>query len=153
WTEPVESLTSIASGEVSATFSFCSAGSEFILRIGYRPENYEKDRLSFNRLRGSGVPVPRVLSISRIGELSVCISERLPGTLYCDLPISEQRTRATQLLNALTLIHSVDISDTSGYGDWGMDLDGCSESGGRHLAETIRVLQCDAETDGDIQMR
>jgi hygromycin-B 4-O-kinase len=152
WNFPVEDLTPLKDGEVSAAFAFRSDGSEYILRISHRPENFQKDRLVFERLNGTSVPVPAVHLLSAYQDLAVCVSERLPGQLFCDLPVDRQRELAPKLLEVLSAIHHTDVSDTSGYGGW-TDWIGPSTSAASEIAETIRDLEAQAAEANDSEMK
>ena len=114
----ISGLAPIGTGQIASAYSFAVGGREYIVRFvtGMMATSFDKDRFAFNRLPPAGVPVPPIIHIGIFNDFHFAISPKVPGVPLDALSDEENLRLAPGLMETLDLIHSVDISDTEGYG-------------------------------------
>ncbi|UCG88233.1 MAG: aminoglycoside phosphotransferase family protein [Gemmatimonadota bacterium] len=111
-------IAPLRGGHVAETFRVCAEGSEYVLRFNAdnMDANYEKEAYICDRYRSQSIPIPEVISFGRSGELHYCITRKVAGTRMDQLPLAEVERLTPSLIETLSAIHAVDVSDTEGCG-------------------------------------
>jgi hygromycin-B 4-O-kinase len=116
---PILDLTPVEGGQVARTFSFRVQEQEYIVRFNLdrmMDSNFPKEAYVVRKLAGTGLPLAPLLHVGRLGELHFAISPRLPGKMLEQHTPQEVLALLPQMLDLLEIAHSVDTSETQGYG-------------------------------------
>lgn len=119
---PISDLVVVEGGQVARTFAFRSGALEYIIRFNHDRmlnSNFPKEAYLMRKFVGTGIPLAPILHVGRMGELHFAISRKMPGQMLETLTPQEVRNLLPQLLDILATIHSIDVSDTHGYGGFG----------------------------------
>lgn len=111
-------LKSIEGGLVAQAFSFSARGQDYILRFNTSKidANFEKEAFIARHFRSPLVPIPAILAIGRVNDLSYCISEKASGTRLDQLSPQEIQQALPSVMETLDAIHVADVSERTGYG-------------------------------------
>lgn len=126
---PILDLAPVEGGEVARTFSFRVEEQEYIVRFNLDKmltSNFPKEAYLVRKLARTSLPLAPLLYVGRLGNLHVAISRKMPGKMLQELAPQEVLALLPQILDLLQMVHSVDTSDTQGYGvfdDQGRGLD------------------------------
>lgn len=116
---PISELTYIDGGEGSQAFSFCANDAEYIIRVNTRNYSFLKDLYASKNFRSEKIPVPRIVEIGMIDDkYYYAISEKAPGRRLDKLSQEEQAVILPKLFETIEIIHSIDVSNAKGYGEW-----------------------------------
>lgn len=99
--------------------------------------NFEKEAFIARLLASSGIPMPPIVSIGRLGELHYAISLKAAGMPLDQLAPTEFAALVPELIRVLDAIHAVDVGATDGYGVIGDDGRGLFPTWRRYI-EAIR---------------
>jgi hygromycin-B 4-O-kinase len=122
---PIRDLERVEGGQVARTFSFRVGADAFILRFNFRlGANFEKEAFIARLFSVSGIPIPPLLHIGRLGELHYAISRKAPGVPLDQLNRADVDALIPALVAILDAIHAVDVSATGGYAVAGNDGNG-----------------------------
>ena len=116
---PISDLVSVEGGQVAHTFAFRANAQEYIIRFNHDTmldSNLPKEVYLMRKFAGTAIPFPPILHVGRVGELHFAISCKMPGQMLEMLSPQEVRDLVPQILDILAAIHSIDVSDTHGYG-------------------------------------
>jgi len=116
---PISELAPVESGQVARTFSFRAGEQEYIVRFNadnMLTSNLPKEVYLAHKLASTSLPLAPILHIGRLGELHFAISRKMPGKMLEALTPQEVRELVPQILDILEVMHSVDTSETQGYG-------------------------------------
>jgi hygromycin-B 4-O-kinase len=138
----VTDVNSIGHGEWSRAFAFRQGGADYILRLSASDEDFAKDRVAA-RYATPALPIPAVLDMGRAQGGFYAISERACGGYLDDLNEADCRHTLPSLFAAMDAARTSDISDTSGYGEWGADARGAFPS----WRLTLLDVESDRPTD------
>ena len=133
---PITDLVPVEGGQVARTFAFHTGEQEYIIRFNHDRmlnSNLPKEVYLMHKFAGTGIPIPPILHIGRMGELHFAISRKMPGQMLETLPPQEIRSLLPQILDMLAIIHHMNVSDTHGYGGFGDQGEGHFPSWGSHL--------------------
>jgi hygromycin-B 4-O-kinase len=124
FTTPIEALVSLEGGQVAQTFSFTAGDQAYILRFspGSFDVTFEKERFIYTHFASSSIPIPPILKIGKLGELSYAISRKIAGRRLLALTRTEYEQILPSLIRTLHAIHQVDVSSWHGFG--GIDDNG-----------------------------
>jgi hygromycin-B 4-O-kinase len=115
---PAEALTPIDQGQIARTFSFRTAGRDYIIR--FQNDNmlahYKKEALVEQRYAASRFPVPHILHLGRFDALHYAISQRVPGRSLDLLSPEEYQQTLPSVVETLFAIHQTDVSAAPGCG-------------------------------------
>lgn len=115
----VAAVELVGEGSWSRCFGFVLDGRALVVRFGAHVDDFEKDRLAASFAR-PGLPVPDVLHIGS-APAGAAISERGFGEPLESLGESGWQAVLPSLLTLLDAARSVDLSATSGSGQWDGD--------------------------------
>ena len=125
--EEISMFTFIKGGESSQAFSFDVGGESFVIRVNRDLLAFEKDRYSFVNFHSEFIPIPEVIKIGVFDEkYYYAISKKVEGKMLNELSDVEYEEIFPELMSILDVVHSVDISKTSGFGKW--EADGAVEA-------------------------
>jgi hygromycin-B 4-O-kinase len=88
--------------------------------------NFPKEAYLVRKLAGTSLPLAPLLHVGRLGDLHFAISRKMPGKMLQEHAPQEVQALLPQILDLLEMAHSVDTSETQGYGvfdDQGRGLD------------------------------
>lgn len=126
---PILDLAPVEGGQVARTFSFRVEGQEYIVRFNLDrmlTSNFPKEAYLVRKLAGTALPLAPILHLGRLGDLQFAISRKLPGKMLQEHTPQEVKALLPQILDLMEVAHSVDTSETQGYGvfdDRGNGLD------------------------------
>ncbi len=144
---PISDLVPVEGGQVARTFAFRTGAQEYIIRFNHDRmlnSNFPKEAYLMRKFAGTGIPIPPILQVGRMGELQFAISRKMPGQMLEQLSPQEVHALLPQILDILAIIHHIDISDTHGYGVFGDQGEGHFPSWDDHLRMIARE---EAEND------
>lgn len=104
-------------GEWSTAYAFQRDGSNFVIRFGFHPDDFGRDRIAA-RLSSPALPVPVLTEIGQAFGGFYAVSERAFGEFLDDLDGAQMRTLLPSLFAALDAAREVDLSGTTGFGNW-----------------------------------
>jgi hygromycin-B 4-O-kinase len=115
---PIEDLTPLEGGQVAQTFSFTAGGQAYILR--FNPGNFDvtfaKELFIYTHFASPCIPIPPILKVGRLGDLSYAISRKMAGRRLLALARAEYEQTLPSLMQALHAIHQVDVGAWPGFG-------------------------------------
>jgi hygromycin-B 4-O-kinase len=115
----ITNLEQMVEGEESQALSFLHKNKPYVVRINPDIEGFKKDQYAYKHFGSDKIPIPRVLKLGHVdSNHSYCISELISGVTLQDADSAQ----ITRLLEPLTDVWSeigkIDISNTSGYGEF-----------------------------------
>lgn len=126
---PILDLAPVEGGQVARTFSFRVADQEYIVRFNLDrmlTSNFPKEAYLVRKLAGTSLPLAPLLHVGSLGDLHFAISRKMPGKMLQEHTPQEVQALLPQILDLLEMAHSVDTSETQGYGvfdDQGSGMD------------------------------
>jgi hygromycin-B 4-O-kinase len=126
---PILDLAPLDGGQVARVFSFRVQEQEYIVRFNLDKmltSNFPKEAYLVRKLAGTSLPLAPLLHVGRLGDLHFAISRKMPGKMLQEHTPQEVQAILPQILDLLEMAHSVDISETQGYGvfdDQGRGMD------------------------------
>ena len=117
--EPVLDPVPLEGGQVARTFSFRVAEQDYIVRFNLDTmlnSNFPKEAYVIRKLAGTSLSLATILKVGRMGELHFAISRKMPGKMLQELPPQEVLALRPQIIELMEAAHTVDISETEGYG-------------------------------------
>lgn len=144
---PILDLLPIEGGQVARVFSFRTQEQEYIVRFNadkMQISNFPKEAYVLRKLAGTALPLAPLLHVGRLGDLHVAISRKLPGKMLQEHTPEEVLALVPQILELMNIVHSVDTSETQGYGVF--DYQGRGGAASWH-ASLLRVAEEEDERD------
>jgi hygromycin-B 4-O-kinase len=126
---PILDLAPVEGGQVARTFSFRVEEQAYIVRFNLDrmlASNFPKEAYLVRKLARTSLPLAPLLHVGRLGDLHFAISRKLPGKMLQEHPPQEVQALLPQILDLMEMAHSVDTSQTQGYGvfdDQGRGMD------------------------------
>jgi hygromycin-B 4-O-kinase len=145
--DPITALTPIEGGQVARTFAFRAGNQDYIVRFhkdNMLTSNFPKETYVHQKLAATGIPLPPLVQVGRLGDLHFAISQKMPGKMLEQHTPQEVEQLLPQLMELLDALHQVDVSDTEGYGVFNYLGKGMSSSWQGFL---LRVAQEEDERD------
>jgi hygromycin-B 4-O-kinase len=114
----------IGAGMFSQAFSFNLNQQGFVIRFNPYKEDFLKDALAYQQFASTSLPIPNLIECDRFNQYYYfAISERCLGRTLDNLEETSIRNILSSLFETLHVIHTLDISNYSG---WGLtDASGC----------------------------
>lgn len=113
-------LTLIGEGAWSRCFGFRQGEQALAIRFGDHVEDFQKDQLA-DRYATPDLPIPKVHDIGEAFGGYYAISARVHGVPLEQVSPAEWRRLVPAVVAALEAMRAADISDTIGFGGWGLD--------------------------------
>ena len=127
----IKNLEFLKGGELSQAFSFECEKGDFVIKIRKTRTNalvqdpFQKELLAFRfiKSRDKTIPIPKIVikgifSNQNGNKLIYCIAEKTQGSFVVHFSPMKYKLIDVSLIEMLHKIHSVNISDTDGYGNW-----------------------------------
>lgn len=112
--------TRVGRGEWSKAYSYSVAGTGYIIRFSSLNEDFEKDRIAA-RYGSRDLPIPPIIELGEAFDGFYAISERVAGGYIDEVDNRRMRALLPSLFAVLDAARLADISESSGYGFWGVD--------------------------------
>ena len=126
---PILDLVPVEGGQVARVFSFRVEEQEYIVRFNedrMLNSNFPKEAYLLRKLAATPLPLAPIVHVGRLSDLHFAIARKMPGKMLQEHTPQEVQALLPQILELLEMAHSVDISETQGYGvfdDQGRGLD------------------------------
>ena len=119
-TQSISDLEFISGGESSQAFSFEIKNEKYIIRVNnYSGNGFKKDQYAFLNFKSADLLIPEIFKIGQMDNGNYfAISEKVEGVTINKLPETEIDKINPNLIKILDKIHSIDISNKTGYGKW-----------------------------------
>src|SRR5207253_8619475 len=112
------SVTQLDTGGWSSPFVFRAGDRDLVVRFSAFDEDFRKDERA-TRFSSRALPLPEIIEIGRAFGGFYAVTRRHFGTYLERATEQEMRALLPALLAMLDAIRDADVSDTSGYGNWG----------------------------------
>jgi hygromycin-B 4-O-kinase len=135
---PILDLVSVEGGQVARVFSFRVDNQEYIVRFNLDKmlaSNFPKEVYLARKLTATSLPLAPILHVGRLDELHFAISRKMPGKMLEQHTPQEVLALLPQMLDLLEVMHSVDTSETQGYGVFDDQGQGLASSWHASLSE------------------
>ncbi|MEZ4615881.1 MAG: aminoglycoside phosphotransferase family protein [Caldilineaceae bacterium] len=113
-------VTLIGEGAWSRCFGFRQGEKELVIRFGNHVDDFEKDQVA-HRYAAPDLPIPKVTEIGEAFDGYYAISTRVHGVVLEEVSTAEWPALVPAVVAALEAMRTADITDTSGFGGWGVD--------------------------------
>jgi hygromycin-B 4-O-kinase len=113
----VEAFELAGEGAWSRCYGYLDGGKERVIRFGRYLDDFERD-LRASTFHSPALPVPRLYQIGRAFDGHFAISSRARGVPLESLSADGWLAVLPALFDALDAIRAIDLSGSSGYGDW-----------------------------------
>jgi hygromycin-B 4-O-kinase len=109
----------LVEGEEAQAFAFSQSGQAYVIRITRSAAGFHKDAYAYRHFCSSALPIPAVHRIGQIdAEHTYCISDLAPGMTLQALPAEALPESLAPTLEVWAAIGAVDVTKTSGFGDF-----------------------------------
>ncbi len=149
-----KNLEFLKGGELSQAFSFDDDKGSYVIKIRKTRANakirdpFEKELLASQYVssRDKTIPIPDIVNLGTFsGEkrnrVIYCIVEKSPGVNVLLFPPEKSEEADVKLIEMLHKIHSIDISKTSGYGNWSNLQEVKFNSMSEHILDVVKGLR------------
>ncbi|MCB0110398.1 MAG: aminoglycoside phosphotransferase family protein [Caldilineaceae bacterium] len=116
-------VTLLGEGAWSRCFGFHQGKKELVIRFGNHVDDFEKDQVA-HRYAAPDLPIPQVTEIGEAFDGYYAISTRAHGVVLEQVSTEAWRALVPAVVAALEAMRTADITDTSGFGGWGVDRNG-----------------------------
>jgi hygromycin-B 4-O-kinase len=113
----VKDLEIVGEGAWSRCFGFRHGEDDLVIRFGRHLDDFAKDKRA-SAFAAPGLPIPQVLDIGEAFGGYYAISQRVYGEPLELVDAVGWRALVPALVDALEVMRTVDLSDTSGFGGW-----------------------------------
>jgi hygromycin-B 4-O-kinase len=113
----VGTVALVGEGAWSTAFSYRLGDEDLVIRFGSLREDFDRDRIAAS-FTAPHLPIPAVLEIDEAFGGWFAISQRLRGGFLDDLDGAAMRAMLPSLFAMLDAVRAVDLSATTGYGNW-----------------------------------
>jgi hygromycin-B 4-O-kinase len=118
--DPVPVIEPLRQGAWSNAYGFHHAGGDFVIRFSAYADDFARDRIAAGYATRD-LPIPKVTEVGETMGGYYAISERASGGFLDDLDGHQMRVMLPSLFSTLDAMRAVDLSGTSGFGNWGED--------------------------------
>lgn len=116
-------ITLLGEGAWSRCFGFRHGDEELAIRFGNHVDDFQKDQVAY-RYATTDLPIPQVYEIGEAFGGYYAISTRVHGVPLEQVSSDEWRALAPAVVAAMETMRTTDLSDTTGFGSWGIDRNG-----------------------------
>lgn len=122
----------LGEGAWSRCFGFHHNGQALAIRFGNHVDDFEKDQVAY-RYDSVALPIPNVITIGEAFGGYYAVSTRAYGTPLEQLAPADWLATIPAIVAAMETMRTADISDTAGFGGWGLDQQGPNSSWSERL--------------------
>ncbi len=130
----VSELTLLSGGEWSQAYSFVYDRQKYVLRWGNSDEAFAKDAFAAT-FNSKIMPVPKIIDIGKKLDQYFAISEFASGKFIDTLDSVELAKTLPALLRLFDTLRNIDLTESTGYGSWGKNGMGSSQSWREYLLD------------------
>lgn len=136
-------IATLADGETSQAFAFEVEEGERVLRVNRLGKSgFLKDQLAHQKFSSSPIPIPEIIEIGTLDNgMAFAVSTRAEGKALSKHTTEEIKMLMPEIIKTLTAIHVLEPIG-GGYGNWGLDGQGHSDS---WRAELLANMSLDDE--------
>jgi hygromycin-B 4-O-kinase len=116
----ISNVSRIAHGEWSEAYAYRHGGTEYVIRFSPLAEDFLKDRRAAAH-NSAELPIPPVIELGEALGGYYAIAERVPGLYLDDLDGQQMGDALASLFETLDAARRIDVSASTGYGEWGAD--------------------------------
>ncbi len=132
--DQVADLTLLHGGEWSQAYSFIHHTKKYVLRWCHSSETFEKDALA-HLFSCEAMPIPQIVESGIKFDTYFAISEFVQGKFIDTLDSTELNDTLPALFNLFDALKNANLTNTTGYGDWGKDGIGSHKSWKEYLLD------------------
>ena len=119
FSKDADSFETITDGEGSQGFFFSSNNRDYVIRVNRRLNGFEKDKYAYEHFYSKDIPIPKTNLLGKLNKnLYFSITERAKGKLLSDCSEKEKYSSMPSIIKTLDAIHTVNISNTQGFGSF-----------------------------------
>ncbi len=113
----ISDVVLIGVGMFSQAFLFNLGQQRFVIRLNPHKEDFQKDAFAYQQFASTELPIPPVIQCARFDESHYfAITECCAGSTLNDLEESSIRNILPSLFETLCTIHTLNVSNYSGWG-------------------------------------
>lgn len=117
-----EIIKEFSGNEVSRAFLLSTKDMKYVIRVDSVMDTFAKDKYAYEHFATEELIIPKTVQLGKIEVgLFYSITEKLDGAPLSELNDEEFKNALPDLASMLRKIHNIDISKTTGYGNWGID--------------------------------
>jgi hygromycin-B 4-O-kinase len=116
----IRDLMPVGHGEWSKAYTFAHGGGEFVVRFSAFDADFLKDRLAAS-YASARLPIPPILDIGPSSDGFYAIAPRASGAFLDALDGTQLRRLLPAFFAGLDAAREVNLSTSTGYGQWGAD--------------------------------
>ena len=127
----IKNLQVLKGGEISQAFSFVDESESYVIKVRkvrkrsrkFNPFEKEKTIMKILSKRNPTIPIPIVIKNGAFADIKgekfiYSIVKKIEGEFVDTVPVEQATNVDSNLIDILHLIHTTDITDTKGYGNW-----------------------------------
>jgi hygromycin-B 4-O-kinase len=122
----VSNIQYLEGGEISQAYSFDAPDGEYIIRVSrHGTDTFKKDQYAHFNFSSDSIPVPKVVHIGQIDAMYYyAVAKRVLGKPLSAFNDDDEKKGIKpknvpeMCIKLMDDIHSIDISNTTGYGPW-----------------------------------
>lgn len=112
----ISAIAPLVEGEESRAFAFPSGDEDYVLRVNYFAEGFDKDDFCYRKFAKRNLPIPEVIGIYNFDGCFYCVSRRLKGRTLQDLPPKELPAIVAPVETVMRIISGADLRNTCKFG-------------------------------------
>lgn len=133
----ISNITPASGGDWSQAFFFEAGGNSKVIRFSQANEDFLKDQFAY-RFNSPNLPIPEIEAIGQAFDGYYAVSPRVNGDMVDRLPRDKMTRLVPQILSLFNSLRTVELSDTTGYGNWNAKGKGTSNSWREFLTSVNR---------------
>jgi len=145
---PVSQLEQLAEGLASQAYGFWLGAAQYVVRVGRSADGYRKDAFAWHKFSSAALPIPEVIRVDTLGEVSVCISRRASGARITDVG-DDLADLSSRVVDILAELGRTDTSPTTGFGSFDAQGKAPHQRWSEYLLNVSQPNFCDWSLIGD----
>ncbi|WP_448952465.1 phosphotransferase family protein [Labrys neptuniae] len=117
-------LQPLSEGLESQAFGFMAAGQALVVRVNRDVAGFAKDDFACRHFAAAALPIPEVLSITRHGDIVLCVSRRAEGRTLQDVDTRQLAGLVQPVSVLMDAIAAADVAMIEGCGPFAADGQG-----------------------------
>lgn len=132
----VSNIELIGEGAWSRCYGFQQGNQQRAIRFGKYLDDFEKDQVA-SRYGSPALPIPQLFEIGNAFDGYYAISSRVHGIPLESVSATQWQALVPSLGAAMEAMRTADLSNTTGWGGWGLDRTAPFERWSQHLFATL----------------